>query len=131
MIVRIIGVRKIEAEPKYDRILYYTFEEYEEKFMNNNQYTAGNVWIDIPDEYNPKQEEDGVTLEWYGNRYKLRDVLLPYGPGIDGERGIPCLLFFETDIYNDGNDNIDGYAEIFIPLKYCYSESEIDILKGE
>lgn len=126
MFVRIVGVREIDADPKYDRIIYCTWEEYMEEFMDDTRFTAGNVWIDIPDEYNPHQTENGVILEFNGNKYPLASVLLYHGP--DNEKDGPYLLFYDTDLYDDG-DKITDYDTIFVPLKYCYDENEIDILK--
>ena len=129
MFVKIIGVKKIYEDPKYDRILYCTEEEYEKKFMKDDRFTACDIWADIPDEYNPHQTENGIILEFNGNKYPLTDVLLYHGPG-DKEKDGPYLLFFDTDLYDDG-ETITDYDEIFVPLKYCCDENEIDILKGE
>lgn len=126
MIVKIIGVRQINIDPRYDKIHYLTWEEYEKDFMNDDRFTAGNVWINIPERYSPKQEKNGVMLEYCGKKYNLSDVLMSV-PKDKGGDFYPYLLFLESDEF--GNREVIGSDEVFIPLSFCCDERNIDFIK--
>lgn len=133
MIIRVIGVRSIEDGK--NSIAYMTWPEYATEYMNDDRFTAGDVFIDIPEEFEPcpvvSMEKGEALLTFKEKEYKLGDVLVGLSPNLfskehnavctddsEPQMNVPCLMFV-----NEENDDCDIFA-----LLHSYDKEEIELM---